>query len=93
MRASFLDGTEQAAGLGASAHSVKREDDRQALRLLQAIAGNVSPNALFASSWDHGDASFWLRDTIAEGQAFARKSEQPLRAATFRSAEFQISRQ
>ena len=66
MRASLHQANVQGAGLRALARSIRAEDGQQAPGLLPAMADVATPGFAHATDWGHGDASFWLRNTVAD---------------------------
>ena len=68
-------------------------DSAEAHDLVKAIAISASPNTIASvQDWGRANASYWLWATEAHKEAFARKNEQLLSAATDCVTEFQVSR-
>ena len=68
-------------------------DSAQAFDITQALSSEVpSPSPALPQSWDHLNASYWLRASQPRDKTFDYNEARRIAAATIRAAEFEASR-
>ena len=93
IRASLETAKLQDKELRRLATSPDRAENQQAIAILEPEAATAPEKELIPPRWDHPNASYWLKRTEADSQAFVYSSEELHVAAVFCAAELQVSRE
>ena len=78
--------------LSRAAASPGRAEDNQTIAISESEAAAAPTKELIPLCWGHQNASYWLKHTEVDSQAFTYTSKEPHIAAAFCAAELQVSR-